>query len=207
MRPLKLKRSLWNFGRQNMTEMEVIRLFKCLSDKSRLNILKTLVVEDMYVELLAERLSLSPPTISFHLKKLAEAGAVRSYKNQYYTMYSICKEVFSVRMIDLICEESDEIILQDQREAEYRKRIIDSFFEYGKLKSIPTQQKKRRIILEYIASSFSTDHIYSEREVNLIIADYYDDFCTIRRDMIAEKIMARNKDGYWLLIDNKEGKA
>lgn len=190
-----------------MTEMEVIRLFKCLSDKSRLNILKTLVVEDMYVELLAERLSLSPPTISFHLKKLAEAGAVRSYKNQYYTMYSICKEVFSVRMIDLICEESDEIILQDQREAEYRKRIIDSFFEYGKLKSIPTQQKKRRIILEYIASSFSTDHIYSEREVNLIIADYYDDFCTIRRDMIAEKIMARNKDGYWLLIDNKEGKA
>ena len=27
---------------------------------------------------------------------------------------------------------------------------------------------------------------YSEREVNLIIADFHDDFCTIRRDMIAE---------------------
>lgn len=187
-----------------MTEAEVIRLFKCLSDKSRLHILKSLVVEDMYVELLAERLNLTPPTISFHLKKLAEAGTVRSYKNQYYTMYSICKEVFSTRMIDIICEKSEEITLQDQREEEYRERVIDSFFEYGKLRSIPTQQKKRRIILEHIASSFVPNHIYSEREVNLIIADYHDDFCTIRRDMIAEKIMDRNRDGYWLINCNEE---
>ena len=66
-----------------MTETEAIALFKCLADKSRLQILKSLAREDMYVELLAERLGLTPPTISFHLKKLAEAGAVRSYKSQY----------------------------------------------------------------------------------------------------------------------------
>ena len=27
------------------------------------------------------------------------------------------------------------------------------------------------------------------REVNIIIADFHDDFCTIRRDMISEKIL------------------
>ena len=59
-----------------MTETEAIRLFKCLSDKSRLQILKSLAQEDMYVERLAERLGLTPPTVSFHLKKLADAGAV-----------------------------------------------------------------------------------------------------------------------------------
>ena len=58
-----------------MTETEAIRLFKCLSDKSRLQILKSLAQEDMYVERLAERLGLTPPTVSFHLKKLADAGA------------------------------------------------------------------------------------------------------------------------------------
>lgn len=187
-----------------MNETEVIRLFKCLSDKSRLQILKTLVAEDMYVELLAERLNLTPPTISFHLKKLAEAGAVCSYKNQYYTMYSICKEVFSSRIIDLLCEKSDDFNLQDQREEEYRKRTINNFFENGKLKSIPAQQKKRRIILEYIACSFLPNHIYTEREINMAIGDYHDDFCTIRREMIAEKILCRNKDGYWLSMDNEK---
>lgn len=79
-----------------MLEADAIKLFKCLADKSRLQILKSLTVEDMYVERLAERLGLTPATISFHLKKLEDAKAVTSYKEQYYTMYSICKEVFRV---------------------------------------------------------------------------------------------------------------
>ena len=65
-----------------MSEAEAIKLFKCLSDKSRLQILKSLTIEDMDVERLAGRLDLTPATISFHLKKLADAGAVRSYKKR-----------------------------------------------------------------------------------------------------------------------------
>ena len=38
----------------------------------------SLVKEEMYVERLAERLDLTPATISFHLKKLEDAGAVTS---------------------------------------------------------------------------------------------------------------------------------
>lgn len=182
-----------------MRETEAIKLFKCLSDKSRLQILKSLTLEDMDVERLAERLGLTPATISFHLKKLSEAGAVTSYKKQYYTMYSLCKDVFQERIIDIISEKSDEAALQQQRDADYRKRVIDSFFEYGKLKSIPAQRKKERIILEEIAKAFEPDRIYTEREVNIIIADFHDDFCTIRRDMIGEKIMDRENGRYWLV--------
>lgn len=181
-----------------MTETEAIQLFKCLADKSRLQILKSLAIEDMYVERLAQRLDLTPATISFHLKKLADAGAVRSYRNQYYTMYALCRDVFLSRILDIICTESDEASLQTQREAEYRQRVIDTFFEYGKLRSIPAQRKKERIILEEIAKAFEPDRIYTEREVNIIIADFHDDFCTIRRDMIGEKLMARENGKYWL---------
>ena len=181
-----------------MTETEAIKLFKCLADKSRLQILKSLALEDMYVERLAERLDLTPATISFHLKKLADAGAVNSYRNQYYTMYTLCRDVFMSRILDIICTESDEAALQAHREAEYRQRVIDSFFEYGKLRSIPAQRKKERIILEEIAKAFEPGRIYSEREVNIIIADFHDDFCTIRRDMIGEKIMDRKDGTYWL---------
>jgi len=181
-----------------MNEAQVLQLFKALADRSRLQILKSLLQEDMYVELLAERLDLKAPTVSFHLKKLAEAGAVRSYKSQYYTMYALCPEVFSERLIDLLAARSDEADIQAQREAEYRKRVIDAFFVCGKLKSIPAQRKKERIVLEEIAKSFEAGRRYAEKEVNLIIAEYHDDFCTIRRDMIGEGLLCRDHGIYWL---------
>lgn len=180
-----------------MTETEAILLFKCLSDKSRLQILKSLAIEDMYVERLAERLGITAATVSFHLKKLADAGAVTSYKSQYYMMYSLNKEIFETSILDIIREKSDEADLQAQRDAEYRQKVINAFFEYGRLKSIPAQRKKERIVLEVIAEAFEYDRIYTEREVNIIIADFHDDFCTIRRNMVGEGLLARNTSGYW----------
>ena len=180
-----------------MTEENAIKLFKCLADKSRLQILKSLALEDMYVERLAERLNLTPATISFHLKKLSEIGAVSSYKTQYYTMYSLCQNTFTMTILDILKEQSDEANLQEKREQAYRQKVIDAFFEYGKLKSIPAQRKKERIVLEEIIKAFEPGRIYSEREVNIIIADYNDDFCTIRRDMISERLMDRDERGYW----------
>ena len=59
-----------------MTEERVLQLFKCLADRSRLRIVQSLLQEEMYVERLAQRLGLTPATISFHLKKLEEAGLV-----------------------------------------------------------------------------------------------------------------------------------
>ena len=85
-----------------MTETDAINLFKGLADKSRLQILKSLAVEDMYVERLAERLGLTPSTISFHLKKLSDAGAVTAYKNQYYMMYSLNKEIFQTSILEYL---------------------------------------------------------------------------------------------------------
>ena len=180
-----------------MTETGAINLFKCLSDKSRLQILKSLALEDMYVERLAERLGITAPTVSFHLKKLADAGAVTSYKSQYYTMYSLNRKIFRTSILDILQEKSDEADEQARRDAEYRQRVLDSFFEYGKLKSIPAQRKKERIVLEKIVGDFEFDRLYPEREVNLIISNYHDDFCTIRRDMISEKLLDRDATGYW----------
>ncbi len=180
-----------------MNDQQALALFKCLADKSRLLILKSLAQEDMYVERLAERLALTPPTISFHLKKLADVGAVTSYKTQYYTMYALEKSVFMTTILDLIREKSDETDLQKQRDEAYRKKVLDSFFEYGKLKSIPTQKKKERIVLEELVKSFEVGRTYTEREVNIILADFHDDFCTLRRDMIGEKLMDRDHQTYW----------
>lgn len=173
-----------------------ILIFKCLADQSRINIINNLIETPMYVELLAERLKLSPSTVSFHLKKLEEAGMVYSSKEQYYVMYYINKEIFNLSLLDLVKTNASDESIQEEREEEYRKKVVDSFFEYGKLKSLPVQQKKRRIVLEEIVKNFEYDKLYMEKEVNIIIADINDDFCTIRRALISEKLMERENGVY-----------
>ena len=74
--------------------------------------------------------------------------------------------------------------------------VIAAFFEYGKLKSIPSQRKKERICLEEIAKAFEIGKKYDEKEVNAKIEDFFDDYCTIRRDMISEGIMEREGTEY-----------
>ena len=179
-----------------MTDTEAITLFKCLADKTRLNILKSLAIEDMYVERLAQRLDLTPSTISFHLKKLSEAGAVTSYKSQYYTMYSLRRKILETSILATVLTESDEAALQRERDEAYRQKVIDSFFEYGRLKSIPAQRKKKRIILEVIVQCFDLDRDYTEQEVNAFIGQFHEDHCTLRRDMISEQLLTRENGIY-----------
>ena len=96
-------------------------------------------------------------------------------------------------------EKSEEADLQAQREEQYRQRVLDSFLEYGRLKTIPAQRKKKRIILEEIRKCFEPGRIYSEQEVNEIILRFHDDFCTLRRDMISEKLLDQDRKGYWVV--------
>ena len=179
-----------------MKDEEIVKLFKCLGDMTRLQILKSLLKEDMYVERLAERLGLTPATISFHLKKLMEVGAVVSRKEQYYTMYSVCKSVFQPSVLRFLTGASDNEEDQLSRERSYRRSVIDHFFRYGKLVSIPAQRKKKRICLEVIVERFEKGCLYDERQVNEILKEYHEDSCTLRRDMISERLMSREGTTY-----------
>ena len=176
--------------------MNPIEIFKCLADNSRLRIVNSLMVEPMYVELLAERLGLSTSTTSFHLKKLMDANIVSSRKEQYYTIYSLNERVFTLSLGELVQDTRSDDEVSDQREDEYRAQVIASFFKYNKLQSLPVQKMKRRIVLEKIVESFEMDRTYTEREVNLIIADIHDDFCTIRRDLVGFNLMERTSGIY-----------
>ena len=181
-----------------MTETEAILLFKCLSDATRLQLVKALSDGPKYVELLSELLDRTPSTISFHLKKLEEAGLVRMHKEQYYAVATLNRQMLDQQLSQIICPEGETLDVQAEREHLYREKVLQNLFEYGKLKTIPVQRKKRRIVLDEIAKQFALGRTYVEKEVNLIIADFHDDFCTLRRELIAEGIMERENGVYWL---------
>ena len=93
-----------------MDRETAIRVFKCLSDASRLNIICALRNGEAYGELLAERLGLSASTLSFHMKKLEEAGLVRTCKEQYYTVYTLNESVLRMRIEEMIRAEEENKI-------------------------------------------------------------------------------------------------
>ena len=140
-----------------MTQENALKIFKSLSDMSRLRIVQSLTQGEMYAELLAERLDLTPSTVSFHMKKLEEAGLVVSRKDQYYTVYSLNREVLDDTLFNVAASEPDKADEQQKREEEYRQKVIDSFFQYGKLRSIPVQRKKKLICYQVIAEAFTSD--------------------------------------------------
>lgn len=171
---------------------EKLALLKLLADETRLEILGILLKEDSYVEKIACELSLTPATICYHLKKMESAGVVNCSRSQFYIIYSLNRDIFNKPLFELI-KKDDEVVSSDEK---YRREVISNFFKYGRLTKIPTQKKKREIVLFEIANSFELNREYGEKEVNEIILRYHEDFCTIRREMIAFGIMSRERETY-----------
>ena len=170
-------------------------LFKLLSDDTRLKILNALSEKEMYVELLAERLQLSAPTVSFHMKKLQAAGLVDARREQYYTVFTIRREAFEATLSALVFGREDDAAEQ-LREEQYRRRVIHTFLPDGRCASLPAQVKKRRIIYEEILSRFEVGKSYPEKEINRMISEVYDDFCTMRREFVGMGWMTRENGIY-----------
>ena len=171
---------------------EKLELLKLLADETRLEILNILLKEDSYVEKIACELSLTPATICYHLKKMEAAGVVNCSRSQFYMIYSLNREIFDKPLFELI-KKDEEIV---DTEEKYKKEVMSNFFKYGRLTQIPTQRKKREIVLAEILKQFDVDREYGEKEVNEVILRYHEDYCTIRREMIAFGMMTRDHERY-----------
>lgn len=175
-------------------ERDTVAVFKALGDESRLAIVRMLLEGESYVELIASRLSLTSATVSHHLKKLEAAGLVECHRTQFYMIYSVKRELLAPPLIDLI----GTLPAQDD-DTKYRESVIAAFFEYGKLKSLPAQRKKREVVLSHILEPLEKGRVYTEQEMNEHILRYNDDYCTIRREMIAFGLVQREHERYTIL--------
>jgi hypothetical protein len=78
-----------------------------------------------------------------------------------------------------------------------RKVLHDLLLPDGRIKVIPAQRKKREVILRHILNDFKPGVRYPEKQVNEILAKYHADTATLRREMIAYKLMKRLEGEYW----------
>ena len=143
------------------TEQSLL-IMKALADKSRLAIVNSLLERSQYVEELAERHGLAPSTVSFHLRKLEQAGLISSRKEQYYVVVEANDALFDATLRQIVAAAPVARELQDRRIEEYRNKVLQAFFRHGRLEKLPAQPKKRLIVLEEFAARFeplSTDKI------------------------------------------------
>jgi len=178
-----------------------LAIMKALADKSRLAIVNSLLERSQYVEELAERHALAPSTVSFHLRKLEQAGLVRSRKVQYYVVVEINEAMFDTTLRQLVATSTTGKELQEQRIDGYRRKVLDNFFRHGRLEKLPAQHKKRLIVLERFAALFEPQRRYSETEVTGLIAPLYDDYCAVRRLLVDEGLVRRQGNTYWREVD------
>jgi hypothetical protein len=174
-----------------------IAIMKALADPSRLAIINSLLDGPQYVEELANRHALAPSTVSFHLRKLENAGLVSSHKEQYYVIFKANNAIFDTSLREIVAAHPVSRELQDQRMVAYQTKVLQTFFSNDRLEKLPAQHKKRIIILEQFAAKFNLNQRYTEQEVTALIVPMYDDYCLIRRLLIDEEFIRRDGTTYW----------
>ena len=177
-------------------ENETLNLLKTVADETRLRIIRALGEKDCYTELLAERLGLSPATVSFHMKKLVQAGLVDARREQYYTTYTLRRNVMGQSLEDLILVKGQNETTEALREEQYRRKVLKSFMPNGYCEQMPAQLKKRMIVYREIFSRFEPGRTYTEKEVNAIISEVHADYCTVRRGFVGMDWMQRSNGIY-----------
>ncbi len=80
---------------------------------------------------------------------------------------------------------------------DFEQKTLRDFVVNGRLKTIPSQEKKREVVLRYLAGLFEPQREYPEREVNAILRDVYPDAASLRRYLVDSHLMQRDHGVYW----------
>lgn len=169
-------------------------LFKALGNPIRLLIVNLIRIQPRHTEELASIVKLSAGTVSHHLSTLTKAGLLVAKKEQYYQIYSLVEGVLDKSLMDMVAVPQPDLPSNIKADA-FSLKVKNTFFKRGRLIKIPSQQKKLLVVLAEIATAFEEDKVYTERDVNIIIADFNDDFATLRRELVNFKFLKRTKDG------------
>ncbi|WP_018757995.1 metalloregulator ArsR/SmtB family transcription factor [Paenibacillus terrigena] len=184
----------------------LVRFHKTIGDVTRIRILALLKNGPLHGQALADKLSVSAPTITHHMAKLREVDLIyeRRDKNTIYFYLdeksliqqseAIVKKVQSAA--ELVTSADQEKVRQDELKAE---SILRNFFtKEGTLKHLPAQHKKKLLVLHHLVEGLQPGKKYLESELNDYIRQFHPDFATIRREFIMNHFMYREQDIYEL---------
>lgn len=175
----------------------MLRAFKALADESRLRIIGVLAGRACSVEELASLLDLKAPTVSHHLSRLAELGLVRMRAEGTTHVYSFDMDAMRQLSKEYFTPERVASGVDDVGAAGPGRKVLDTFLDGERLTVIPASRKKRQVILRWLAERFEPNVRYPEAELNEILERHHWDAATLRRELLASRLMQREERVYW----------
>ncbi|MFI5254713.1 MAG: metalloregulator ArsR/SmtB family transcription factor [Candidatus Limnocylindrales bacterium] len=185
---------------------DLLLTLKALSDRSRLRIVGLLAGHPMAVAELADALSLSPATVVHHLHRLSKAGLVEATPRPPYVEYRLRLDRLGQlgKRLDAAASPGADSPAElpgpdGLPRAAFDVKVLRAFFEDGRLTSIPAQEKKRLVVLRYLAETvFEAGRRYPEKEVNQRLGVLHPDSASLRRYLVDLGFMRRAAGVYEL---------
>lgn len=180
---------------------QFVTFFKALADANRLKIVGLLAHKPHSVEELAANLGVSSATISHHLQRLQQANLVEARVQQYYNMYSLRQDTWQHMIAQLASTDALKAATPIVRLDGYATQVLDEYLVRGRLKTIPSQFKKREVVLCRLAQEFEIGKRYPEKRVNAMLKAFHADYTTLRDEMVKLKLLGCARGYYWRVTD------
>jgi hypothetical protein len=161
-----------------------------LAEEERLRVYAAVVLGAATPSEAAARTGLPARDVVRALRRLEQGGLIRVTAGRLSAETGVFKE--AVREHEPDQPPEDPLEPDPQRAA-----ILRAFIRDGRLVQLPAARAKRRVVLEHIVAVFEPGFRYPERSVDAILRAWYDDYVTIRRHLIDEELMARDRGIYW----------
>jgi DNA-binding transcriptional ArsR family regulator len=175
-----------------MKDDELLNFMKSLADAERLKIAGLLSLESLSPTQVAERLEMKPAEVQRHLDELIAAGLAHKegslYRLDSQALEKLTHQVLAQSRPPAPKYEGDEFEI---------KTLRAYFSPDGTLKAIPTQHKKLMVILNQLVRNFERGEKYPESQVNQILRRFHEDTAALRRYMVDNKLLRREKAIYW----------
>ena len=185
--------------RNAMTDEQFTRLlqfFQVFSNESRLRLIGHLANGERSVGELAQLLNLKEPTVSHHLAELKELGLVEARAEGNLRIYRLNTRVLETLSKDIFAQ-PNLAALVPRSELSEDERILRTWVKNGRLVDIPAQEKKKQVVIHWFAEQIDPERRWTEREFNQWLAQFNEDYATLRRYLVDGGYMARENGIYW----------
>jgi hypothetical protein len=162
-----------------------------LAEHDRLAVFAAVVLGSSSPATVAARTGLSARDTQRALRRLEHGGLVSTADGWLVAQGAAFKE--AVREYAAKAPDPAGDLDPDREKA----AVLRVFVRDGRLVQIPAAQGKRRIVLEHIAAGFEPGVRYPEREVDAVLRAWHPDHASLRRYLIDEGLMSREKGIYW----------
>ena len=191
-------------AREAMSEEQFTRLlqfFQVFSNESRLRLIGHLANGERSVGELAQLLDLKEPTVSHHLAELKGLGLVtvraegnmRIYQLNAKALESISKDIFARPNLAAMVPKS---------EMNEEERVLRVWVKDGRIVDIPAQEKKKQIVIRWLAGQIDPARRWTEREFSEWLSRFNEDYAVLRRYLVDSGYMARENGIYWRTPEN-----